>query len=234
MKRVLIGGLWGMVACGPSVGMDDGAIESAETGGSDAGIVGVWVGYANDAPWFQSGSDRVELEIVRLEPDGRIEGAIAFGEPGMLPPATDPDVGYPEGYTSNTFAVGGFVELLEPFTYTVEGVYEEGMFRLRAEFLRTEPWAQWCSLQTPHPDTTFCIPNCGTTYDDGHCELFDCADAGPIDCSKMSLCRTEACHCEPSGCMHSPESKNALDLHRSGDELQGPIGGMGTAYLFRQ
>jgi hypothetical protein len=62
----------------------------------------------------------------------------------------------------------------------------------------------------------------------------DCADAGPIDCSKMSLCRTDACHCEPSGCMHSPESKNALDLHRSGNELQGPIDGMGTAYLFRQ
>lgn len=224
----LIAALWGIVACGPKADSLDGA----DTSEADATIVGVWVGYANGAE-LDSGSDRVELEVVSVAAEGRIEGVVSFGEPGTLPPATDPDVGYPEGADP----IDGFfsqVSLLERFTYRLDGAYDDGSSRLVAELLPSEPWAQWCALQTPYPDAGSCLPPCGFATSDAGCELIDCAEAGPIDCAKLSLCLSAVCHCEPTGCTHALGRSIVLDLHRSGDELEGPIDTMGTAYLTRQ
>lgn len=81
--------LWFLTACGPSArlsesgddtGGDSGRTETSdgsdgagdsETGTSDEGIVGTWVGYG-DASELRSGSDRVELRITGVDEAGQI------------------------------------------------------------------------------------------------------------------------------------------------------------------
>lgn len=69
-------------------------------------FVGHWVGSAEDtlaltadgaSPTYQfpSGSSRIALDLQLV--NGELVGKVTFGEGAPLPPATDPDVGYPAG-----------------------------------------------------------------------------------------------------------------------------------------
>ena len=233
-----------LAACGPATEVPEvdesgsgGAETSNESSGAvDAGIVGVWVGYVDGGP-LPSGSDRIEIRVTEVGADGTIAATIAFGEPGMLPPATDGDVGYPPGYEDSYPQ-----SLFEQFAYTLSGTYDEGLSRLNASLEAPQLWADWCVLQTPYSweDHYRCLPNCGFTSGDAGCRLDDCpARPGEVDCVKLQLCGVghggiEPCNCEASGCTYAMGQTHTVDLHREGDELTGPIDELGTAYLVRE
>lgn len=230
-RLCLVGGLWVVTACGPGLSKEDSAGDTS--GQTNAPIVGTWVGYADDA-FFSSGSDRVELQVTGVDGDGQISGTIAFGEPGMIPPATDPDVGYPPGQDAEI----GQVRIVEMFAYTLSGSYDDALSRLDAEIDGGEVWVDWCSLQTSYlwsEDVYSCLPNCGFGSDGTGCTLNNCELAGPVDCVKLALCNPpRVCMCDAAGCNNRSGPAFALDLHRDGDELQGPIDTLGTAFLTRQ
>jgi hypothetical protein len=151
-----------------------------------------------------------------------------------LPPATDGNVGYPPGIESFRRQ-----RVLEQFAYTLTGTYDGELSRLELSLQSNELWAGWCALQTPyaneHGDYD-CLPNCGFGKSPTGCMLHDCKQRpGAIDCGHLELCRrASVCRCEASGCTHRPGARVTLDLHREGKKLQGPIDGLGTAYLVRE
>lgn len=242
--------LWLLAACGPNARLTESGSGGTESGGSGAGatesddgsdstgapagIVGVWVGYA-DGLWLPSGSDRVELRITDVDGSGQVIATMLLGEPGEpLPPPTDPDVGYPEGWTPVT---GAASELFERFDYTVTGTFDASLDRFEASFSSFEVFAQWCALQTPilwGEDTYGCLPNCGSSSGPSGCQLMDCDQGGPVDCVKLELCGfAPICMCEADGCT-IPEGALPLDLHLAGDSLEGPVDRLGTVFLSRQ
>lgn len=246
--------LWFLAACGPSARLNEsgdgtdgsdasddsgdvGASDSGagpDTGTGDEGLVGTWVGYG-DAFELRSGSDRIELRIAGVDEAGQITATLLLGEPGSpLPPPTDPDVGYPEGWAPIGSAGG---ELFERFEYTVTGTFDDSLSRLEASYGPYEVWSQWCALQTSVPwdeESYACLPNCGFSIGGGSCQLMGCSQDGPVDCVKLELCLgTSVCSCEADGCT-VPSEGIPLDLHLDGDSLEGPIERLGTAFLTRQ
>ena len=196
--------------------------------------MGTWVGYG-DALMLASGSDRVELRVTAVDEAGQITATLLLGEPGApLPPPTDPDVGYPEGWAPIGSADG---ELFERFEYTVTGSFAADLSRLEASYPPYEVWSQWCALQTPFAwegGSYGCLPSCGFSTNGGSCELSGCSEEGPVDCVKVELCLgPSVCSCEADGCT-VPSEGIPLDLHLDGDSLEGPIDGLGTAFLTRQ
>lgn len=153
-----------------------------------AQFVGRWEGTAEDtlaltadgssATYrFPSGSTRILVELT-LE-NGDLTGAVTFGEGAPLPPATDPDAGYPEGVAyddllgyqlSSQFADGTPINTLIQ-THTAMPPFEGFSYELRLvsatslndeallvadgvaalAFSSTQPLTGWCELQTPHP-----------------------------------------------------------------------------------
>lgn len=240
---IVVWGLGMAAACGPKAGStgsgssdeDSGAVSSGAT--TDDGIVGTWVGYADGGGAVPSGSDRVELRITAIADDGEITGTIAFGEPTALPPAANPAVGYPP-------ELGGAepsLTLYDGFAYALSsGVYDDDASRMQAELHTGDLWSGWCALQTSYQtseDSYGCLPNCGFMSSDRVCSIpDDCPSIpGPIDCGKLVLCNPPGvCRCTATGCTNATGSALTLDLHRDGDDLQGPIDLLGTAFLTRQ
>lgn len=156
---------------------------------SKEAFMGFWLGQATDplalgaepgepAPIyaFPSGSSQIALEI-RETPEGGLGGILTFGDGVPPPPATDPDVGYPEGVSYEDLLAyddpeseRGALFLLnydytfppfEGFPYPIESSFVEltdvpdgvlHMIYSTSSFL--DPW---CALQTPvaWPDDTY-------------------------------------------------------------------------------
>jgi len=199
-------------------------------------IVGEWLGYGENADSrFPSRSDRVELHVTSVGRTGEVVGTLAFGEPGTLPPVTDPDVAYPP-------RVGGLDDpgsVFEHFTYSFTGFYDPAIRRFQGTFLSAEVWAEWCLLQTSFEDDDnigrwSCLPNCGSTQTDGVCHFDEnCSHTGVVDCDKIELCGlSQVCACDESGCVHSDRA-GSFDFHLVGDEFDGNSS-VGPTRLVRQ
>jgi len=146
-------------------------------------FLGRWIGQAQEplaltddgetrVYHFPSGSSQFALDIAS-RPDGfggvELTGHITFGAGEPLPPPTDPDVGYPVGfsyleafsYGANSIAGNPDTDLapFEGFSYafTIEHVRTDGESIdvpdgvLDLTYSLSEPLDPWCQLQTPYP-----------------------------------------------------------------------------------
>src|SRR6478752_1246764 len=101
-----------------------------------------WEGYA-EAYNFADGSDKVRLKL-----DASGNGTLEIGNSPALPIATDPNVGYPASYKSDS-SFEQFTYLFPGFAYAVDTATVESA-RIR---FTLNPWQiarDWCEMQTPY------------------------------------------------------------------------------------
>jgi hypothetical protein len=182
-----------------------------------AAFAGTWDGYAEATTFAPDGSDRVRLTI-----DVNNGGTVTIGNAPALPPATDPDVGYPP--STDPADPSGF---WEGFAYPAHAAAITSSNRIQLGLDPEDILATWCPLQTSYPEyqlyvgdgamPTFygCVKH-GLSYGFGggnspdggpdagpQCVLTD-GDGGsqPIDCGKLQLCVIgNACACDATGCV---------------------------------
>jgi len=218
-------------------------------------LSGVWLGEAEDPfalsssaelnppPYrLPSGSTHIWLRIE--EPNGERDATITFGDAEPPAPATDPDVGYPQGAPESLFVDDGSLRPpVEGFPYRmsrglafrdaelaglgpreVDAIsfqdFEDGELvdgKLELSYLPTEVYESWCSLQTSES----CVTDGGYSSDDeGRCYMG--ANPAPVDCAKVGLCASQVCTCEPgSQCSHSYNPLTSIVVRRSEDGLVG-------------
>jgi hypothetical protein len=143
---------------------------------------------------------------LKLDENG--EGTLEVGDADLLPPPTDPDVGYPPDDD------GPFVErptLTPGFRYTVERATVIAS-RIQLGVVPDELYSDWCSLQTPILDETNstvdeqtygCTHNWGIERGTAGCSQTNpqTGQKVAIDCNKYDLCwGIGACSCSESGC----------------------------------
>ena len=210
-------------ACGGDP-VDIGDDQTAKTGETMSDFAAKWVGYAQ-AHTFWQGSDAIRITL-----DENGEGTLEVGEAPPLPPATNPDVGYPEGEEGSPTHAN--VLLRSGFSYSVEGATVEDR-RLRLGINLYELYDGWCEMQTAYLDeassTYHCLPNSSGGADDGQCFLDDPETGEPIyvDCVKIGMCMGgDVCSCTAEGCNARFETRSVrLDaaLESAGDELEGTL-----------
>ena len=222
------GGTGGVVGTGGITGTGGGTGGSAVDGGATSvlAFAGSWDGYAEAYTFEPDGSDRVRLTITT---NG--QGSLEVGNAALLPPPTDPNVGYPPGGSD---AGLGFLlppdtsQLTEGFLYPLYATQAQGD-RIQLGANPEDLYAAWCALQTPYVsyETAFshdagytsvvpgivdggtveasyrCLPNEGSMSGPNGCALLG-PDGGstPVNCGKLSLCGFGAvCTCSASGCV---------------------------------
>jgi hypothetical protein len=219
---------------------------NAVTGGA-GGVAGgapavthLWVGYAEQTK-FPSGSDQV---VIRLTDDGG--GTFEVGSAASLPPPTDPNVGYPSGFSLAAAANGWCTGPHEGFVYAFKNA---SLTELRLSFSVDlgQLWTGWCALQTPYPDATSlpgryrCVPTgqgWGASANLDDCYLGPEADPTPIDCAKMFLCAPSTlcpgvCFCDACTCTSEIQTRN-VDLVRNGNRLDGTLEQGFTMHLLEE
>lgn len=177
-----------------TVGENDAAV-------ADEAYPQEWSGYV-EAKRFPSGSDRVMLTLT-----SPTTGTLFLGEGPPLEKATDPNAGYLVDLLPLT-ARGS--RGLERFPFTLRNVAREGD-RITFTIQPTEPWAEWCGMQTPTEERGLylCVPNRGHEYanlPDGGQECLALTDeAGaeidggiPVSCGRLETCNM--CVCSANGC----------------------------------
>ena len=197
-------------------------------GCAEVGATGTWSGHLESFE-LPSGSDAIRIEIEE-GPGGEITGVVVFGDAPPPPTPTDPDLGFPQGWTLTE-------RVEEGFRYTIVSGLREGD-RVRVAIDARQLWADWCPLQTPFPLSTSpgsgfsCVPNLGFSVRDMDCRLGPDPETGveePIDCTKLDLClHAQVCLCEESGCFVAPGvDEIVFDLTRDAEgTLSGSVRGI--------
>jgi len=207
---------------------------------SDLPLVGTWQGYVEGAgmPW-----DQITLVINGASVSGGLCGTLSIGAgpAPVLPPATDPSVGYPLG---NQPVIAGSPSFIPAFVNTLLDGTTDGM-RVRFSVTPSEPYRDWCALQTPFAftDTCSCLPNWAVEQDasTGLCKYKEPTSPArefEVDCGKFSLCSGVApiCACNASGCDAATAlpSTVAFDLRFTGDTAEGSnTHSLGRTYFTR-
>jgi len=172
-----------------------------------------WDGYAEAYTFSPDGTDRVRLT---LDPNG--QGTLRPGDSALLPPPTDPNVGYPPGI-SDGHAING--DLWTGFQYQVYGA-QITENRIQIGINPKDLFAAWCAIETPVPseNTTLvsvddagieavtttsyaCLPDTGGSKTGSSCYTPDAngQDTQPVDCDKLFLCAvTPVCTCTATSC----------------------------------
>jgi hypothetical protein len=176
--------------------------------------------------------------------DGTVTGTVYFGAAAPLPPATDPNVGYPPGFGASLGGPGLPRVSLEGFDFTVlAGSYAAP--RVQLSISQTEIWKRWCEIQTViypvdngnAPDGGCgdflrygCLPN-ATTMFGSSCAISWCQNPAsiPVDCGKMALCGPPGvCTCTATGCTVPPSTKGdvAFDMQAASGAMNGSVTGL--------
>ena len=194
-----------------------------------------WTGYVENYQ-FPSGSDVIRVSFAS-DPSGQVVGHVIFGNGTPPPPATDPNVGYPDEEDT------GLNSQVEGFPYSmVDGSFTPN--RLRFTFQDNEPWTGWCALQTPATEplngTLSCIPGWNGMVDPNtnYCALFNPAGGTMVvDCGKFYICQAQVCICSETSCrVRVPEDARSpldafvvrtatFDLALSGSSASGSVRG---------
>jgi hypothetical protein len=178
---------------------------------ADAGVFGrlapgitTWTGYI-DGYQFPSGSNAIRFALGI----GQVTGMVVLGSGPPLPPATDPNVGYPPEYHP-----ANGVYWAEGFAYSI--VYGEAApWSLQFAIMNGELWSGWCAEQTPVAGSSMCLPNwpgdhiIGTNGSPDQCYQQDPANGRKtvVDCGKYDLCITSAvCACSAPACVVNQNS----------------------------
>jgi hypothetical protein len=203
--------------------VDIGDDRVVRTGEKLSDYAAEWIGYT-EGHEFWAGSDRVRITL-----DENGEGTLEVGDSPPIPPATNPDVGYPDTEPKNSpeDLISPAVMLLSGFSYTVnEATVEER--RLRLEIDLYELYTDWCEMQTPYPvESTYgCLPGTSGGFDAGRCYKDDPETGEPFyaDCAKIGMCAPgRICSCTAEACTAVAEPSRVLDaaLEDGGDGLEG-------------
>jgi hypothetical protein len=159
--RVLLGFLCGAgIPLGCSGG---GAVNIGNTnavGSQLSDYAASWEGYAEAYTFMPDSSDRVRLTI-----GANGQGTVEVGDTALLPPPTDPNVGYPspgepqkDGYGLNSGLAGGVL-----YPIYAARVQES---RIQAGLKPNDYYGAWCALQTPYHVLTGYMSG-GIVPDDG-------------------------------------------------------------------
>jgi hypothetical protein len=211
-----------------------------------------WDGYAEAYTFMPDGSDRVRLTI-----DANGQGTLEVGNAALLPPPTDPNVGYPPGLVidSPELAPALTGQLVEGFLFPIYATRVQAD-RIQLGAQSTDLYAAWCALQTPIPSyettitpdggiptsisgasdagvvSTFytCAPNLPSMISPTTgCVLINPDQTTiPIDCGKFALCEGSlGCQCNASGCA-SEQVAAGTPVGNYGTELDGTLDSTGT------
>ena len=189
----------------------DAGVELPPGNAADAGVFGrlapgitTWTGYI-DGYQFPSGSNAIRLALGI----GQVTGMVVLGDGLALPPATDPNVGYPPDYDP-----ANGVYWAEGFAYSI--VYGKAApWQLQFGIRNNELWSGWCAEQTPVAGSSTCLPNwpgdhiIGTNGSPDQCYQQDPANGRKtvVDCGKYDLCITDpVCACSAPACVLNPNS----------------------------
>jgi hypothetical protein len=220
-------------------GGEDATVPVPEGGTSLGRFVGYFENYT-----LPSGSDAVFVNLAEGADGKTVVGVAVLGSGTPPPPPTQPDVGYPPGFSPQTGS-----GIIEGYAYTVLQGQLAGS-RLTFGVDEEEPWGEWCEIQTSFPqtggaDTYACIPGgwCqevaggppNGSY--GTCGIRFCLDGGPpgpvqpIDCGQAALCGVNTtgigvCTCTASGCSHPLVANNHFDLQVTSMHLDGSVSGL--------
>jgi hypothetical protein len=193
------------------------------------------------------GSKSLQLTL-RTAPDGTVTGTLVFGGGPLLPPATDPNVGYPPG-----IADGGIFDLVavaywsfEHFPFTLLDGSLDGS-RLSFAVDMSELWARWCALQTTiYPLSpamwvdagdasefgTSCPPGGVAYLGAGLCPGSDPQPGlvQQVDCAKLTLCHRCACTLARCWVRAAVQAESLLhfDLQLAGSRADGSVLGLGV------
>lgn len=251
-RRTALAVLTLVAGCGGNVvhlGSQDGGAGSGSSGGTSSSgasnpLSGVYAGYIESFT-FPDGTDTIVMNLT-FASDGTVTGTVYFGTGAPIPPATNPEVGYPPGYTRDT--ADDSPSLLEGFEFPVlQGSYAAPRLTLGLD--PTQIWSQWCALQTPVPIYNGggqdggcgafirygCLPDLGIANSaDGGCLSASCQqpEQTPVDCGKAALCQPvgSPCTCTASACAVVPPSAPAVtfDMQVGSGTLDGSETGIGS------
>jgi len=129
--------------------------------GQMANFAGNWEGYAESHTFQPSGSDRVRLVL-----DANGNGTVQVGDDALLPPPTDPNVGYPpadEDPTGPIAGSGGNLTggVLLP-VYAPQLQADGFASRIQFGLKPLDYYGAWCALQTP----VYSLQNCSSQASD--------------------------------------------------------------------
>jgi hypothetical protein len=192
----------------------------------------VWLGYAENHTFPQSGSDVVKLTLTELG-DGGVTGHVVLGSLPLFPPVTDPNVGYPYPDASADGLTGLDVTIVEGFAFTLyNGSLNPSNGRFQAGFDQREYQALWCTYQTPYAVGTnyySCLPNgsgSGTT-DECTVNLNVFGRTYPVNCNRWTFCGgLHICDCDGSACGSSvdpTEPSSKFDMQVNGSHADGSL-----------
>jgi hypothetical protein len=162
-------------------------------------LQGSWKGYVENFQ-FSDQSDAVLVVIT----SSAGAGEVTFGSSAALPPAIDPNVGYPPG-ARLTSGPSSLTAAYPGFAYTITNVTYDGQ-RLQFDVPTNELWKRWCELQTPIPDEHSagfygCVHNWATSSSETCSQVDPMTQMSvPIDCGKLALCQGGVCRCDAQGC----------------------------------
>jgi hypothetical protein len=232
---------------GSSGGTGSGSGSGSSSSGSSSGatqpdasvnpLSGTYTGYIQSF-MFPDGSDTVVMTLAFA--GSTVTGTVYFGNGSPLPPATDPNVGYPPGFTgSDTVPLEGFEFTALGGTYTAP--------RVQLSIQSTEMWKQWCEIQTmiyPFDNGTndggcgplirySCLPN-GETQGGGSgtsCAFNWCQQPTlmSVDCGKLFLCfQVSVCTCTATACTVPITTPGgiAFDMQLASGMLSGSVTGL--------
>ncbi|WP_437595364.1 hypothetical protein [Sorangium sp. So ce590] len=192
-------------------------------------LIAHWDGYVENFK-FRSGSDVIQIDIDTVE-GASIQGKVRFGTGAAIPPAVDPDVGYP-----TSIEPGNYYDTdlpYEGFDFTMLDAQLTDR-RLRFAIDPRELWTGWCELQTsylmqPDSDAYLCMPNGGWGTGAAGCTQ----DGQPTDCGYIALCRIGVCDCDASGCTIDVRNTVAFDFVVDQQRADGSIVFGSTMYNVR-
>lgn len=221
----LIGALLGTGAAFGCTGGGTVNIGSTQAaGGQLSDYAANWDGYVEAYAFQPSGSDRVRLTL-----DVHGQGTLQVGDGPQLPPATDPNVGYPVGIAGTDIETIAFT-LGEGFAYPVHAAQIQSN-RIQLGLDPADLFTDWCALQTtlfpanPSPPLFSptsaadargpysCTPqSVGAVIVDGGSDGgadggglpcgYTGSDGGAhlVDCNKEILCNIGVCTCTSTAC----------------------------------
>ena len=210
MRHATMTILGGLTLAAAACADRDGTIDIGKSAGSSlVDFAASWDGYA-EAYVFSDGSDRVQLV---LDSEGR--GTVQVGARALLPPPSDPSMGYPPG-PWNFEDNNGLVRLQPGFRYPIYRARVEAQ-RIRLDADSHDIWREWCATQTPiginSAGEHTCVPDLIDPHGQG-CQYQDSGTGAvvQVDCLRAVLCQTEppcpscteatypVCRCSATSC----------------------------------